>query len=82
MFCLLIYFKFLIELFLQTTGEVCAVKLFHDRVSQHYSAVPHREIELLQRLKHRNVISIFDIQREVRKNPLIPHPTSGKKLKH
>ncbi|XP_078339559.1 serine/threonine-protein kinase TBK1-like isoform X1 [Crassostrea virginica] len=48
-----------------TTGEVCAVKLFHDRVSQHYSAVPYREIELLQRLKHRNVISIFDIQREM-----------------
>lgn len=48
-----------------TTGEVCAVKLFHDRVSQHYAAVPHREIELLQRLKHRNVISIFNIEREM-----------------
>ncbi|XP_055999625.1 serine/threonine-protein kinase TBK1-like isoform X3 [Ostrea edulis] len=51
-----------------TTGEECAVKLFHDRVSQHYAAVPHRELQLLQRLKHRNVISIYDIQREITSN--------------
>ncbi|KAK3103172.1 hypothetical protein FSP39_017003 [Pinctada imbricata] len=46
------------------TGDECAVKVFHDRVSHHYASVPIKELELLQQLKHRNIISILQIERE------------------
>lgn len=45
-------------------GCVCAVKYFHERVSQHFASVAIREIELLKKLEHRNVIAIYAVERD------------------
>lgn len=45
-------------------GCVCAVKYFHERVSHHFASVALREIDLLKKLEHRNVIQIFGVERD------------------
>ncbi|KAJ8302292.1 hypothetical protein KUTeg_021279 [Tegillarca granosa] len=47
------------------TRDVVAVKVFHDRVSTQFANVALREIEVLRRLKHRNVISILCTEQEM-----------------
>uniref|UniRef100_K1RCR0 Inhibitor of nuclear factor kappa-B kinase subunit epsilon n=1 Tax=Magallana gigas TaxID=29159 RepID=K1RCR0_MAGGI len=49
----------------KTSGEVFAVKVFHDRVSTYHSSVPERELDLLRRMKHRNVIGILGREKEI-----------------
>ncbi|XP_062584069.1 serine/threonine-protein kinase TBK1-like [Saccostrea cucullata] len=49
----------------KTSGEVFAVKVFHDRVSAFHSSVPERELELLLKMKHRNIIGILGREKEV-----------------
>ncbi|KAJ8321481.1 hypothetical protein KUTeg_000962 [Tegillarca granosa] len=45
-------------------GTICAVKVFHDRISSHGSTVPIREMQILRKLKHPNIISILGIEQE------------------
>lgn len=45
-------------------GCVCAVKYFHERVSHHFASVALREIDLLKKLDHRNVITIYAVERD------------------
>lgn len=49
----------------KTSGEVFAVKVFHERVSTFHSSVPERELDLLRRMKHRNIIGILGREKEV-----------------
>ncbi|XP_061195417.1 serine/threonine-protein kinase TBK1-like [Saccostrea echinata] len=49
----------------KTSGEVFAVKVFHERVSAFHSSVPKRELELLLKMKHRNIIGILGLEKEV-----------------
>lgn len=46
-------------------GCVCAVKYFHERVSHHFASVALREIDLLKKLEHRNVITIYAVEKDV-----------------
>lgn len=46
------------------------MKVFHDRVSTYHSSVPERELDLLRRMKHRNVIGILGREKEVKKKAL------------
>lgn len=41
------------------------MKVFHDRVSTYHSSVPERELDLLRRMKHRNVIGILGREKEI-----------------
>lgn len=42
------------------------MKVFHDRVSTYHSSVPERELDLLRRMKHRNIIGILGREKEVK----------------
>ncbi|KAJ8302294.1 hypothetical protein KUTeg_021281 [Tegillarca granosa] len=48
------------------TREIYAAKVFNGRVSTHFSGVPVREMEVLTSLKHRNIIGILAIEREIK----------------
>lgn len=45
-------------------GTICAVKVFHERISTHGSTVPIREMQILRKLNHPNIISILGIEQE------------------
>ena len=49
-------------------GDVCAVKVFADLVRTVHIQIKTRELELMRKLKHRNVVCLLAIEQEVRHN--------------
>ena len=54
----------------QRAGHVVAVKVFHDHLRIGQGGEDLRELELLRRLKHDNIISLYAIEQEVAFRPL------------
>jgi len=46
-------------------GDVCAVKVFGDRVQSAHIQAKTRELELMRKLKHPNVVCLLAIEQEV-----------------
>jgi len=46
-------------------GDVCAVKVFADLVRTAHIQVKTRELELMRKLKHRNIVCLLAIEQEV-----------------
>jgi len=49
----------------QRMGDVCAVKVFADLVRTVHIQIKARELELMRKLKHRNVVCLLAIEQEV-----------------
>ena len=58
-------FKIKWLLCLQKTGEQVAIKEFSTRESRQAILAREREVELLRKFKHKNVIQLFDCEQEV-----------------
>ena len=54
----------------QGSGQVVAVKVFHEHLRLAQGGEDLRELELLRRLKHENIISLYAIEQEVRLDSL------------
>lgn len=50
---------------LQESGDVCAVKVFHDRIARNMFSARQREIESLQTLQHDNIVKLLALETEV-----------------
>ncbi|KAL4226441.1 hypothetical protein ACF0H5_014424 [Mactra antiquata] len=46
------------------SGEVCAVKVFHERSSRHASTTRQREIDTLRSLRHANIVKLLALETE------------------
>ncbi|KAL5014042.1 hypothetical protein ScPMuIL_008312 [Solemya velum] len=45
-------------------GDQFAIKVFSERVATHFSGICNRELGVLQRIKHKNVITLLAIEKE------------------
>jgi len=54
-------------------GDVCAVKVFADLVRTVHIQIKSRELELMRKLKHRNIVCLLAIEQEVFPYNLLPH---------
>lgn len=52
-------------LLFQDSGDVCAVKVFHDRIARNMFSARQREIETLQTLQHDNIVKLLALETEV-----------------
>lgn len=50
---------------LQRTGEVCAIKVFAEQLRPAIMQAKTRELELMTRLKHVNIVKFLAIEQEV-----------------
>jgi len=49
----------------QRMGDMCAVKVFADLLRTAHIQVKARELELMRKLKHRNIVCLLAIEQEV-----------------
>ncbi|XP_052284351.1 serine/threonine-protein kinase TBK1-like isoform X2 [Dreissena polymorpha] len=50
------------------TGDVCAIKVFYERISRHIPSTRHREIDSMRRLQHDNIVKLIDLEKETDSN--------------
>ncbi|WAR25921.1 TBK1-like protein [Mya arenaria] len=48
----------------KTTGDVCAVKVFYERISHHMTTTRQREIGSLRTLQHENIVKLLALETE------------------
>ncbi|XP_060598323.1 serine/threonine-protein kinase TBK1-like isoform X3 [Ruditapes philippinarum] len=46
------------------SGDVCAVKVFHERIARHMFSTRQREIETLRSLRHENIVKLIALETE------------------
>ncbi|XP_045164555.2 serine/threonine-protein kinase TBK1-like isoform X2 [Mercenaria mercenaria] len=46
------------------SGDVCAVKVFHERIARHMFSTRQREIETLRTLRHENIVKLIALETE------------------
>ena len=50
---------------MQDSGDTCAIKVFHEKMSSYMSTTRQREIESFKNLKHVNIVKLLALEVEV-----------------